>query len=1211
MAISEDTGNQPAVKTTTGAWGTGLTTASFSPQAGTLVLAILSADAGATNLVDAVSDSGGGGAWTNLVRESAATTAFGIASVWCKYFTSAPGSITVTASRASGGAAANGAQLTIRCLLGANSTQAGVTSKTFHDTAGTCQVALTAGATTSWIYGAAYNWTSSTTMTALTGTTSINQFSDATNGDVWVALKSTTAVVSLGNITYGYSTSVQSAIALVEIQVATGGPVTATVPIVGATTVGVTGVDTISGTVAIAGGCILGVTPLQTEQATVAVAGGGTLGVTPAVSEVAAVGMGGGSTVAVSGFQTIPSTVAIAGGTVLGVVGVDTTTATVPITGAGTLGVVPLGAVTATVAIAGAGTVGVTPLDTEVATVAISGACVVGVTTAITRVAAVAIVGATAVGVAGFDTITATVPMGGAGTLGVVPQGGVQPISQTTGNTTTISPVISLPSYSTGDAILLFLSRNQPTTTPTFNPTEISSMTLLCDANPGDAGRVTAWLVVPNGTGHATFTLTTSQSAVNDYWCANYGTQIDPTAVVYHQSNAVGSSTVSAIATPIVPSGYIGSGKQIVFSFAGVNATATWTANPNTVYKSTTAQNAGLMVDAIAGAVNVLSTVTPAMDRGLSGTTRNQSAGGFIMEGIPNGVVNRIGPYGTFEYLTSGIATGWTDEHTTAGAPTYSLTPSGVVDGANALRIQYTGQAGDDGTKKVEVFAGQVLTIPVTPGEYVEFSGYASTQTSTNTDGLWGLETFTSGSVFISEADTVIPASSLTSTPTFFRTIYGPVPPNGDHAAVYSLMDDVGPSTVIDYQIDYAILRTVAFVPSVAIVGGGALGVTGVDQIPAAIGMGGGGTLSVTPLETAVATVPITGAGVLGVTPLDTAVGTVPIVGACALGVTPSITRVAAVAISGACALGVAGFLTISGTVPIVGACVLAVTPSGTEVAAVPIVGACVLGVAGFDTIFSTVPITGACVLGVQPSGSQTATIPIVGAGTLGVTPLVTEVASVPLAGAGTLGVTGFDTIFGTVAIVGSCAVSTAGQDTTTASVPVVGSCTITVAALVTHPATVAIVGAGSLSTSGFQTIPSTVPIAGSCVIGVTTGGPTGSVPIIGACTITVGGLDTTFSTVAMVGATALAVSPVTVPTSVVPISGSGTITVTGQDTTFGVVHVVGAGVLSVAGTVSGQGREILIAVTTGTDRWSITTGHDRWGVTTGGDRWQLTTQEI
>lgn len=889
------------------------------------------------------------------------------------------------------------------------------------------------------------------------------------------------------------------------------GPVTdtATVPIVGAGTLGVTPLETAVAAVGMGGGGTLAVAPLVTEVATVAVVGSGSLGVaplvthpyavpivgagvlgvTPLVTEVATVAISGGSTVAVSGFQAIPSTVAIAGGTVLGVTGVDTTTAVVPITGAGTLGVVPLGGLTATVPMVGSGTVGVTPLVTEVATVAISGACVVGVTTAITRVAAVAIVGATTVGVAGFDTISATVAIVGAGTLGVVPQGGVQPISQTTGNTTTISPVITLPSYSTGDGIILFLSRNQPTTTPTFSGA-LSSMTLLCDANPGDAGRVTAWLIVPNGTGQTSFTLTTSQSAVNDYWCANYGTQIDTTAVVYQQSNAVGSSTVAAIATPIVPSGYIGSGKQIVFSFAGVNATATWTANPNTVYKSTTAQNAGLMVDATAGAPGVLSTVTPAMDRGLSGTTRNQSGGGFIMEGTPNGVVNRLGPYGTFEYLTSGIATGWTLEETVAGTPTTTLTTSGVTDGISALRVQYTGQAGDDGTKKVEVFAGQVTTIPVTPGEYLEFYAYLSSQTGTNTDGLFGVESF-NGVTYISETDTAIATSALTTTPTLYRVMYGPVPPGATRCAAYVLMEDVGPSTVVDFTVDYAILRTVAFVPSVAIVGGGTLGVTGVDQISATVPMVSAGILAVTPLETAIAAVPMGGGSVLGVTPL------------------------------------------------------------------------------------------------------------------------VTEVAAVPLVGSGTLSVAGFDTIFGTVAIVGSCAVSTAGSDTTTATVPIVGSCTITVAALLTHPATVAIVGAGALSTSGFQTIPSTIPIAGACVIGVTTGGPTASVPIVGACTITVGGVDTTFSTVPMVGATALAVTPTTVPIGVVPISGSGTITVTGQDTTFGVVHIVGAGVLTVAGTVSGSGREILIAVTTGTDRWNLTTGFDRWGVTTGGDRWALTTQEI
>ena len=48
---------------------------------------------------------------------------------------------------------------------------------------------------------------------------------------------------------------------------------------------------------------------------------------------------------------------------------------------------------------------------------------------------------------------------------------------------------------------------------------------------------------------------------------------------------------------------------------------------------------------------------------------------------------------------------GWSDEHTTSEAPTYSLTTVGVVDGKLAQKYTYVGQKGDNGkTSKTEIF---------------------------------------------------------------------------------------------------------------------------------------------------------------------------------------------------------------------------------------------------------------------------------------------------------------------------------------------------------------------------------------------------------------------------------------------------------------------------------------------------------------------------
>lgn len=224
MAITEDTGNQPAAKTFTGAWTSAQTTASFSPQANTLLVALVSADGGATGVTASVTDSLGG-TWTMLLRANTATTAFGTAEVWVRYLSSAPGSMTVSVVKATG-TAANGGQLTVRCLLGAASTQSGATGTVVRDSAGTIQASVAAG-TGGWIYGAAYNWSNSTAMTVLGNTTSITAFVDSTNGDNWAAFKSSAATA--GTATYGYSTSVQGSLAAVEIQAATSTNFTQTV----------------------------------------------------------------------------------------------------------------------------------------------------------------------------------------------------------------------------------------------------------------------------------------------------------------------------------------------------------------------------------------------------------------------------------------------------------------------------------------------------------------------------------------------------------------------------------------------------------------------------------------------------------------------------------------------------------------------------------------------------------------------------------------------------------------------------------------------------------------------------------------------------------------------------------------------------------------------------------------------------------------------
>ena len=211
MSITE--GTQPVVKTWTGAWTTAQTTAAFVPESGALLVALLAADSSAVNsgqtgsITDSLS-----GSWTLLKRQNQQDGVVGgLEEVWCR---DSPG-VSLTVSATGSANTANGGQLVIRTLIGAKpaAQQNGATGSAFLNT-GAVQCSVAAG-TGNKIYGAAHNWTNSTAMTDAGNTSDINQFSDATNGDVWAAFKSTSDTA--GTATYGYSTSTQGGVAAVEI----------------------------------------------------------------------------------------------------------------------------------------------------------------------------------------------------------------------------------------------------------------------------------------------------------------------------------------------------------------------------------------------------------------------------------------------------------------------------------------------------------------------------------------------------------------------------------------------------------------------------------------------------------------------------------------------------------------------------------------------------------------------------------------------------------------------------------------------------------------------------------------------------------------------------------------------------------------------------------------------------------------------------------
>jgi hypothetical protein len=197
MAISEDTGNQPVAVHPTGA--SPATTAAFTPQAGTLLVAMVGINGpSGTAITATITDSLSGG-WTLLKRQNTSSSMGGTAEVWCRYLSSAPGSMTVTSTWTGGD---TGATLVVRSLLGASSVQTGATAGV-----GGASIApnttLTPTQIGSWIYGALLDWSAATAMTANANTT----INDATNGDTYAALKAATASAALSSTSYGCTTA--------------------------------------------------------------------------------------------------------------------------------------------------------------------------------------------------------------------------------------------------------------------------------------------------------------------------------------------------------------------------------------------------------------------------------------------------------------------------------------------------------------------------------------------------------------------------------------------------------------------------------------------------------------------------------------------------------------------------------------------------------------------------------------------------------------------------------------------------------------------------------------------------------------------------------------------------------------------------------------------------------------------------------------------
>ena len=225
MAITEDA-STPAVVPVGDSGSTSpstktVTSAAFSPPANSLLVALVNGgwattSANAASVTDSV-----GGTWTvGPAAVGTSTSARGVAAIFYRYLSSAPGSMTVTASITNLNA---GRQLAVRVLNGAASNQTGAGSGTTVNPTGstTCTVSVTTTVTGSQVYGAADNCGNASAL-SVNGVTTIlsgGDFNDTADSVRLVAWKGSSATGTPGATNFGgtWATSADYNIAALEI----------------------------------------------------------------------------------------------------------------------------------------------------------------------------------------------------------------------------------------------------------------------------------------------------------------------------------------------------------------------------------------------------------------------------------------------------------------------------------------------------------------------------------------------------------------------------------------------------------------------------------------------------------------------------------------------------------------------------------------------------------------------------------------------------------------------------------------------------------------------------------------------------------------------------------------------------------------------------------------------------------------------------------
>lgn len=148
---------------------------------------------------------------------------------------------------------------------------------------------------------------------------------------------------------------------------------------------------------------------------------------------------------------------------------------------------------------------------------------------------------------------------------------------------------------------------------------------------------------------------------------------------------------------------------------------------------------------------------------------------------------------------SNGLADDWLPEDTTVTTPTYTLVSTGAVDGTRAQRMQYTGEATNVGTNKVEFYQATDIG-SFAQGEPASFEVWLSGSVTGGGYAQIVIEGHT-GSTYLDEVNLVV---QLTANPQPFRLTHASLPAGTDSVVVVVMAVELTPTSSVDITADKA-----------------------------------------------------------------------------------------------------------------------------------------------------------------------------------------------------------------------------------------------------------------------------------------------------------------------------------------------------------------------------------------------------------------------